>query len=166
MMPSPVSRREAETFVGLLQTLLRGLTIGSNDPAAALPLAQLRVCHVLRSGGRSITSIGRELGVSASAVTQIADRLERAKLVCREAGDGDRRVRRLRLTKQGENLLRRHDEERVRRAAAMLERMPPKARREAAAALKQLGLAANAARGEDGDGRLHPPHFSTSKVSP
>ena len=46
-----------------------------------------------------MSSLGRELGVSLSAITQIADRLERAGLVTRVAKGGDRRVRRLELTR-------------------------------------------------------------------
>ena len=46
--------------------------------AAELPLAQLRVCGVLCDGPRPMSAVSRELGVSLSAMTQIADRLERA----------------------------------------------------------------------------------------
>jgi DNA-binding MarR family transcriptional regulator len=133
-------------FVGLLQSLLRELTAGSKDPAAELPLAQLRVCRVLGDGRQSISAISRELGVSLSAVTQIADRLERSDLVERVADGGDRRVRCLRLTSHGETLLRLHDEERVRRTSAMLKQLTPKARAEAAGVMEMLGRAAAAAR--------------------
>lgn len=165
-MGRSVPRQEAEAFVGLLHSLLRALASGSNDPAAELPLAQLRVCHVLQAGAQSISIISRELHVSVSAVTQIADRLERAKLVHRVAEDGDRRVRRLQLTRQGENLLQLHDEDRIRRTGAMLEQLTPKVRKEAAAMMERLGLAAAAARGNRGDAEIGAPHFPKSKVLP
>ncbi len=149
-MARPISEKHAKTFVGLLQTFLRELSAGSNDPAAVLPLAQLRVCRVLSGGPQSISVISRELSVSPSAVTQIADRLERARLVRRLAEGGDRRVRRLQLTERCQRMMRRHDEERIRRTAAALNELTPAARKEAAAVLKMLGLAA--ARSKNGDG--------------
>lgn len=145
-MDRGVSQEQAKAFVGLLHSLLRELTTGSNDPAVELPLAQLRVCGVLRDGPQSISAISRELGVSLPAITQIADRLERAKLVRRVAEDNDRRVRCLRLTAQGENLLQLHDDERIQRATATLKQLTPKAREETAAALAMLARAAAEAR--------------------
>jgi len=169
-MDRTVSQEQATAFVGLLQSLLRQLTIGSSDPAVELPLAQLRVCRVLRRGPQSISAISRELGVSLSAVTQLGDRLERAKLVRRLAEDNDRRIRCLQLTARGETLLRHHDEERIRRMAAALEHLTPKARKEAAATLDMLVRASVMARGQDGDGKKDRDgkkdgsHISTSKV--
>jgi DNA-binding MarR family transcriptional regulator len=164
MMNRAVSQEQAAEFVVLLQSLLRELAIGTNDPAAELPLAQLRVCRVLCGGPQSISAISRELGVSLSAVTQSADRLERAKLVRRLAEDNDRRVRCLQLTAHGERLLRHHDKERVRRMAAVLKHLTPKARNEAVSTLDGLVRASFAARGQNGNGKNGGPHNSTSKV--
>lgn len=149
-MTCPVSEGEAEVFVGLLHTLLRELTTGSNDPAIGLPLAQLRVCRALLDGPQSISAVGRELCVSPSAVTQIADRLERARLVRRVAEGGDRRVRRLQLTERCRHMMRRHDEERVRRMADALRELSPESRKKIAGAMKTLGRAAAAARSKNG----------------
>ena len=163
-MDRTVSQEQATAFVEMLQSLLRELTIGANDPAVELPLAQLRVCRVLCGGPQSISAISRELGVSLSAVTQLADRLERAKLVRRLAEDNDRRIRCLQLTARGERLLRLHDEERIRRMAAALEHLTPKARNEAASTLDRLVRASVAARGQIGNGKKDGVHISTSKV--
>ena len=163
-MAQAVSQEQAKTFVDLLQSLLRELTLGSSDPAVELPLAQLRVCRVLSNGLQSISAISRELGVSLSAVTQLADRLERAKLVRRVAEDNDRRVRCLQLTARGEALLRLHDEERIQRMAVVLENLTPAKRDEAAAVLDMLLRASVAARRQDGDGETDGSQISTSKV--
>ena len=163
-MDRTVSREQAAAVIGLLQSLLRELTTGSNDPAAELPLAQLRLCRVLSSGLQSISAISRELGVSLSAITQIADRLERARLIRRVTEDNDRRIRCLQLTARGEKLLRLHDEGRIRRMAAALERLTPKARKDAAAALDTLVRASVAARRQDGDGKSGESELPTSKV--
>jgi DNA-binding MarR family transcriptional regulator len=152
-MHATVPQEQAAALVGSLQSLLRELSIGATDPAVELPLAQLRVCRVLCSGPQSISAISRELGVSLSAVTQLGDRLERAKLVRRLAEDNDRRIRCLQLTARGERLLRLHDEERVRRMAAALAELTPQARQEAATALDMLVRASAAARSRDGNGK-------------
>jgi DNA-binding MarR family transcriptional regulator len=161
-----VSREQAATFVGLVQSLLRELMIGSNDPAAELPLAQLRVCRVLSDGPQSISAISRELGVSLSAVTQIADRLERAHLVCRVTENADRRVRCLRLTDRSETLLRLHDEERIRRMEAALGQLAPIARDETVRTFERLVQAAIAARAKNGDGHGANAAGVTSRVLP
>ncbi len=93
---------EANQIASLLPALMRQLFMLDDDLAADLPLAQLRVCAILRDGPHPMSVLSRELGVSLSAMTQIADRLERAKMVSRVAEDSDRRVRCLQLTQKGE----------------------------------------------------------------
>ncbi len=73
--PSP--SQDAQRVSDLLLAFLRGLRTDGDDPVAELPLAQLRLCNVLARGPRPMTEISREIGTSLSAVTQIADRLER-----------------------------------------------------------------------------------------
>lgn len=163
-MDSTVSHGQVAAMVGLLHSLLQELTAGSDDPAIQLPLAQLRLCRVLSGGLRSISAISRELGVSLSAVTQIADRLERAKLVRRLTEDRDRRIRCLQLTPRGETLLRLHDDERIRRMAAVLEQLPPKSREQVAKTLETLVQASRAARARNGDRPTAKPRRATSKV--
>lgn len=64
---------------------------------------QFYICRrLLQRGAMTITEIAADLGVSASAVTAIADRLSNSGLVARERDEKDRRVVRLRLTPEGE----------------------------------------------------------------
>ena len=58
--------------------MMRQLFSADDHLAAELPLAQLRVCGMLYDGPHPMSVLSRELGVSLSAMTQIADRLERA----------------------------------------------------------------------------------------
>lgn len=147
--------RQATTVAELLRTLLRHLTAGEDDPVVELPLAQLRLCSALGGGPRPMSALSRELGVSLSAITQLADRLERARLIKRIAGGDDRRVRRLRLTPRGAEMMRRHEETRVRRTAAMLARLSSKTRDKVAPVLQRLVRAAASSRGCDGNGARH-----------
>lgn len=67
---------EAKRMTELLMSLMRDI-FAVDDQASELPMRQLRVCAMLYEGSRSMSSLSRELGVSLSAMTQIADRLER-----------------------------------------------------------------------------------------
>src|SRR5208282_4361288 len=115
-----------------------GLTSSEKDPADDLPLAQLRLCGVLSSGPRPMSALSRELGVSHSALTQIADRLERANLVKRVAEENDRRVRCLQLTARGEKMMGKRREARVLRMLSVLEHLTAHERETVRASLEIL----------------------------
>src|SRR5438270_11756785 len=80
-----------------LRTLIRNL-LSVDDSMMDLPLRQLKVCMSLYRHSRSMSQIGRELGLSPSAVTQVSDQLVRRGLIERTFQDEDRRARKLRLT--------------------------------------------------------------------
>ena len=89
---SRIALEQAKTLAESLPTLMRQLMAGHDDPAAELPLAERRVCTLLCGEPLPMSALGRELGGSSSAMTQIADRLERARLVKRVAQGDDRRL--------------------------------------------------------------------------
>src|SRR5947207_8714712 len=103
-----------------LRTIIRNL-LSVDDSMMDLPLRQLKVCMSLYRHSRSMSQIGRELGLSPSAVTQVSDRLERRGLIERVFQDEDRRVRRLRLTRKGQKLVRFREQKQLRRIAAALD---------------------------------------------
>lgn len=138
---------QAKQFDSLLLAMGREVFVIEDDAKADLPLAQMRVCAVLYRGPCSMSELSRELRVSLSAATQIADRLERARLVRRVAGHADRRVRRLQLTARGQRFMHRLDDARVGRILAAFGRLSPKARKEVLAALEVfVGACAAAAQ--------------------
>lgn len=129
----------------LLPRLMRRLfTLDPNHPAMDLSLAQLRVCTLLQAGPRAMSAISEELGISVSAITQIADRLERAGLVERVTGQDDRRMKKLQLTPHGAEIMRSRREQRIRGAADALAQLPPDAREAVLAALEALVEASRA----------------------
>lgn len=158
--------QQARTMAELLPALMRQLVAGENDSVQDLPLTQLRVCHLLYRGPQSMSALGRELAVSLSAMTQLADRMEQAGLVKRVPKWGDRRIRCLQLTDHGEKMMRRRDDARTERLLAVLKRIDPHAREEVLAALHTLIQASVAARGHDAALKEHGPHILTSKVLP
>ena len=102
-------RTEAHELTDLFLAVARQL-LAVDDQAAELPLRQLRVCMLLYEGPRAMSSLSRELGVSQSAMTQIADRLERARLVRRTFEGSDRRIRSLQLTPRGQKIMQLREE--------------------------------------------------------
>jgi DNA-binding MarR family transcriptional regulator len=150
----------AEAVAGLIPRLARGLSSTKKDPVDDLPLAQLRLCGMLSDGPRPMSVLSRELGVSLSALTQIADRLERARLVKRVAQENDRRVRCLQLTPRAEKMMRKRREARVLRTLAVLERLVAQQREAVRTSLEILldacsavGAGPTVASGAESDGR-------------
>jgi len=137
-MDQSVKLEQAKAIASLLPALMNELFTLDNNPVADLPLAQLRVCAILYDGPRPMSALSKKLGVSLSAMTQIADRLERAKLVSRVARGNDRRVRCLQLTPQGEEIMHRHRECKVQRVLAAMNHLSPKARKRIVDYLKLL----------------------------
>jgi DNA-binding MarR family transcriptional regulator len=149
MGSNEVLREEAESIAKLFHGFLRTLNaLNSNGDTAVreLPLAQLRLCNALLNGPRPMSCISRELGISLSAITQIADRLERVRLVRRMPQGEDRRVRCLQLTEQGEAMMRSHQEERISHMARVLECLNPQERQTVASTFELLLRAAQEAR--------------------
>ena len=125
--PEILEERARHAEQTLPEIARRLFTLDPADPLADLPNAQLKVCSLLLNGERTMSQVSEELNISVSAVTQIADRLEKANLVARHAaerdGDGDRRTRYLALTARGAARMRSRREWRVGRVAAALARL-------------------------------------------
>jgi DNA-binding MarR family transcriptional regulator len=161
---------QASTMAVLLPAVMRQLFTLKRDRAAELPLAQLRVCGILSEGPRAMSRLSRELRVSLSAMTQIADRLERAHLVKRVAEGSDRRIKCLQLTRQGATLMRKREEARIERLVTVLGRLPPQTRLEVIGAMETLRTvctalgAADAAAKANGDSRQHESQLTAAKA--
>ncbi len=150
MTPDDEIELQAAHLEQLLPSLARRLfTVEPDHPLADLPVAQLRVCSLLlQRGARTMSQVGDELSISLSAVTQLADRLERAGLVARVAErspGGDRRTKRLCLTPRGETLMISRRALRLARTEAALRHLPAASRRAVLDALETLLEAATGA---------------------
>jgi DNA-binding MarR family transcriptional regulator len=115
---------ESEAVHTALHTVVRNL-LAVEDSMMDLPLRQLKVCLTLSRQSWSMSEIGRELNLSPSAVTQVSDRLERRGLIERVFQDEDRRVRKLRLTRKGQQLVRSHERKQLRRIGEALDSLTP-----------------------------------------
>ena len=67
--------------------------------------ALLIVKHVGKDKGLSQAEIGKKMVVSAGNITRLLDRLQREDLLKRVAQAGDRRVKLIKITKKGSDLL-------------------------------------------------------------
>lgn len=121
---SPSLRDRAKLVRSSLLNLGRNLG-RVDDSILDLPLRQLKVCLTLYAQSGPMSEISREIGVSLSAMTQIADRLERTGLIERVSAGADRRMRILKLTAKGERLMRSHETAQLKRMADCLERLTP-----------------------------------------
>jgi DNA-binding MarR family transcriptional regulator len=136
LLAAQASKLES-TLPGILRQLF---WVDPAHPLAELPLGQFRLCILLgREGRRTMSQVGDSLGISVSAVTQMADRLERAGLVERvsEVG-GDRRARFLQLTARGQTMMQERNAMRVSRASVALRRLTPEQRQSILDALDTL----------------------------
>jgi DNA-binding MarR family transcriptional regulator len=142
-MTTRLLAEQAADLTDLLPRLMRAMfTLDDSDPTMELPVAQLRVCTLLDPGPRTISDLAKELNITVSAVTQLADRLEAAGLVERLAGQEDRRTKRLRLTEQGAETLRARRQRRITRVVEVLRTLPAADRAEVLKALATLLAAA------------------------
>jgi DNA-binding MarR family transcriptional regulator len=152
------SLQQAKAIVATLPVVMRKLFAMEDDPAVELPLAQLQVCSLLIDAPRPMSALSRELKISLSAMTQLADRMERGELVRRVFEGTDRRVRNLQLTPRGEKILRYREDARIQRVVNVIERLSPDQRDQVLAALNTL-LAACVATEDN-----HQPRASTAHV--
>jgi DNA-binding MarR family transcriptional regulator len=91
-----------------LETMRRKL---KNEMSTRLPSSvtgpQIYMLYFIREQGTcKLTYLADKMEVKASAITVMIDRLENAGLVCREHDAADRRVVMVRLTGQGDELVK------------------------------------------------------------
>lgn len=117
-----------EADVTALEMMTRALvgialeSIRSEDADVTLP--QFRLLLALEGLGRVPSSrLAARLGLAASAITRMADRLEHAGLVQRGADQGNRCIVTLELTVAGHRLVAGALARRQKRLAAVLDRM-------------------------------------------
>ena len=109
------ARERAIKLEGLLPRVTRTLfkPVGE-DPLVELPVGQMRMMRLLGNRSWTPSSLGEELGLSVSAVTQMANRLDMIGLVSRVEDPTDRRVKHLTLTPLGVELMKSRQDRRVR----------------------------------------------------
>lgn len=134
-------KHQASELEHLLPAVMRHtFTLDPTHPLTEMPFGQFRLCTLLfREGKRTMSQVSDDLSISVSAVTQMADRLEKAGMVERVSDcGGDRRTRFLQLTPHGKTLMETRQVMRITRATAILRLLSPDERREILEALDKL----------------------------
>ncbi len=126
-------RREV-TARDVVLTYLETLSLG--EPllhqlwqASGTSLAQTRVLRLLFQGGLTAGSLAEEAGLPKSSLSRILERLEERHLVVREWDRADRRRVYIRLTPEGEEVLRNWPRDVLRDLTAAAEALSPEERR-------------------------------------
>ena len=113
--------------------------ISSEGEGVTLP--QFRLLLALEGLGRVPSSkLAAQLGLAASAITRMVDRLEHAELVRRGADPGNRCIVTVELTAAGRRLVARALAHRHARLATVLDRMSPADRAVAVRSARQFAL--------------------------
>lgn len=141
---------EPELAPGSIETLqaatrvLTGVALRSVDVLhGAVTLPQLRMLAVLAQLGRARSvQVARALGLEASTVTRLADRMVAAGHVARGSEPGHRGVVTLELTASGHELVRQVAAWREQELTRILRQLPPSSRAQLTAVLRQLVEAA------------------------
>lgn len=108
-----------------------------------LTYAQAQVLfYVHRHAGCLVSAVARAYAVTLPAASQIVDRLADKRFLTRHHDPADRRVTRLRLTREGNALARELEAIQVAGLAAALGRLTPEARRKLIAGLDALAAVA------------------------
>ena len=124
--------------------VLAGVALRSLDVLdGAVTLPQFRMLAVLADLGRARSAqVARALGLDASTVTRLADRLAAAGHIARGREPGHRSVVTLELTATGQHLVSQAAAWREQELARILRQLPPAGRRQVTTALRQLVEAA------------------------
>jgi DNA-binding MarR family transcriptional regulator len=145
--PAGAAPAGASEQIEVLQAATRVLTgvalrsLEVLDRAVTLP--QFRMLAVLADLGCARSArVARTLGLDASTVTRLADRLVTAGHVCRGSDPSHRSVVTLELTPSGQHLVGEVQAWRQRELARMIGGLPPATRAGLATALRQLVEAA------------------------
>lgn len=126
-----------------LATSLRAFLQFAKEQGLSVPqIGALIVIH--HRGACGVTDVGDELGVTSAAASQMLERLVQAGLVERREDPDDRRAKRIALTERGLRQVQGSMEIRQRQFAKLADRMSPRERANAAAALRTLVAASGA----------------------
>jgi DNA-binding MarR family transcriptional regulator len=147
---SRTARAEPELPPGTIETLqaatrvLAGVALRSVDVLdGAVTLPQFRMLAVLAELGRARSvQVARALGLEASTVTRLADRMVAAGHVTRGRDPGHRGVVTLELTASGQDLVRQVAAWREQELSRIFRQLPPAARAQVTTVLRQLVEAA------------------------
>jgi DNA-binding MarR family transcriptional regulator len=119
-----VAKREARVLLAVAR-LVVGVSVRAADEIGEASLVQLRALTVIDElGTANLMQLAERMGVTISTTSRLVDRLVAGDLVDRRPSEQTRREISIRLTDNGNALLRRYDELRVAELHARLAQLP------------------------------------------
>jgi DNA-binding MarR family transcriptional regulator len=110
---------------------------------ASLSFSQVNVImRLYHDGSAAVSELGREMGVTNAAASQVIDRLVQHDIIARTEDPADRRVKRLALSDKGRHLVSQAMEARSRWLEGLASSLEPAQQEEIISALKLLTEAA------------------------
>jgi DNA-binding MarR family transcriptional regulator len=124
-VPDPAGAQSDVAAIEMMTRALIGIALEAvRSEGRGVTLPQFRLLLALQGLGRVPSSkLAAQLGMAASAVTRMVDRLEHAGLVQRGTDEGNRRIVTVELTGAGRYQVSRAVAHRHERLAAVLDRM-------------------------------------------
>lgn len=131
-----------EQLLEAVRGILR-ISLHAADRVGDVSVVQLRALTVLhRHGQANLGQLAEEMGVTVSTTSRLVDRLVIAGLVDRRVAEHTRREISLRLTRQGQAMLRRYDNLRLASLYGCLDALSEEQREIATAGLRAFGAVA------------------------
>ena len=114
----------AKEISELLPIFLRNMYPFVFNPMPVPPSQVLAICSIDEAGGCTLTELKKMMHVSAPTITGIVDRLERDGYITRHISKEDRRVKIVKLTQKGQNLIKKFRANVKKRWEYILSKMP------------------------------------------
>ena len=144
-MAEPASfERSLRAFAGVILRRSVHEFIRSMKEAGISPSQLNTLMRLHYQGSCPISEVGDELGVSAAAASQMAERLVQLGFIERSEDSDDRRIKRIRLTSVGKAMVARGIEARVSWIKGLKQFLGPEEQAEASAVLARLTEAVRA----------------------
>jgi DNA-binding MarR family transcriptional regulator len=138
----PTLQEDARRLLELLQALIPSRfrpILRKRALELELTAAQAQVLfHVHRHPGCPMSAVARAYAVTLPAISQVVDRVADKRLLLREGDPRDRRATRLRLTREGDALVRELEGAQIAGLADVLDRLSADERRKLIAGLDAL----------------------------
>lgn len=137
-MPKSDLEEAAVRIEWLMPKALQHLFGAADDPLAGLPISQVRLLRAVADGPVTHSRLVRLLGLSPGGVSQVVRKSAEAGLVEELNDPEDRRVKHVRLTARGHDLLRERSIMRSHAAVEVLSLLPPAVVAQLQNALEQI----------------------------
>ncbi len=139
---------EALELEAKLPRMLGRLFGSGDDQLRAMPVSQIRIVRALTERDKTASELCRELDLSPSSLSQMADRLAKAGFLLKEVSPEDKRFRKFALSAYAKEMMTKRREARAKSASIALAALSPAERAMLLELIEKLTFAALEAKVE------------------